>query len=240
MEQQKFINVEGQERRVFDRKNIVLDKNIKAEINLGAPVPKTAYLVIKDISEGGLKIHSDFNLPLERKIPIKFYLESLLDVTVRVAWHKEVGGMHIMGLQFMDIAPEAAGIIKNFMDKYSPEGRRKNFRLDRMLAVEMIVGDLPQKFYALTLDLSTAGMRLINEFPLPENIDIPLRLVLEMDLPSVSCIARVAWQKETSFERLMIGLQFVSVNQAFTGRIEAFLDKAIEGTLDTPAQKKIK
>ncbi|MFH0802359.1 MAG: PilZ domain-containing protein [bacterium] len=237
MNQQELINGGDQERRVFERKKIVLDKNIKAEITLGSTTPRTIYLFIKDMSEGGLKIHSDINLPPDENIPIKFFLEDILNLTVRVAWHKEVGGMHIMGLQFMDIAPDASGIIRNFMDKYSPEGRRKNFRLDRVLAVEMTEGNLSQKFYAFTLNLSTAGMRLINEFPLPENIDIPLSLVLEMDLPPVSCIARVARHKETSFAQLMIELHFVSVSQEFSDRIDAFLDKAIEGTLDTPVQK---
>jgi c-di-GMP-binding flagellar brake protein YcgR len=228
-----------QERRVFERRKIVLDKSIKAEVLLESSDPRTTYIFIKDMSEGGLKIHSDMNLPVDMIIPIKFYLDSTLDVSVKVAWHKELGGMHIMGLQFMDITDEASGVVRAFMDRYSPEGLRRNYRLDRTLAFQIDAGEQSMDFCALALNISAEGMRLINEFILPEGKEFPLKIILETELPPVHFTAQVSWQKQTTFDNYMIGLNFSGVSPECSERIDAFLDKAINGTLDQPARKKI-
>jgi len=55
---------------------------------------------------------------------------------------------------------------------------------------------------------------------------------LEYDLPPIEVVARVAWQKETSFDRYLIGLEFTSIDEDARKRIEQFIDSAIAGRLE--------
>ncbi len=229
METNGVSNGNSAERRAHERKKINLDKNIRAEVTFGG-VTHTSYLYIKDISPGGMKVHSDYQFPADQEIPVRFFLEEPIEITVKPVWQKEMlGGMYIIGLMFGAHSEETDTLIRRFIEKHSPEGRRKEFRLDRMIAVEIFIENLSQKFYTLTLDLSPRGMRIVNEFPLPEALDIPFRILLDYDQPPLTAVARVAWQKETTFNRYMIGLQFISLPEGGARRINDYLDRLICG-----------
>jgi c-di-GMP-binding flagellar brake protein YcgR len=222
----------SEERRTAERRKLKLKKIFSAEIMLDG-TPQMCYLYIFDISEGGMRIHTDFSFPENKVIPVKFYLDEPLEIAVQVVWQKIlVGGMHVIGIKYIDLDEESHARINRFMDKYSPEGKRKSYRLNRVLSVEMELSDRTEKFYALTLDISPQGMRITNDFPLPEGETVPFRLLLDVDRPPVELNARIAWQKETSFETFMIGMEFIGVTSEATMRINDYIDKAMSGELD--------
>lgn len=222
----------AEERRTAERRKLKLKKIFSAEVMLEGS-PQMCYVYIYDISEGGMRVHSDFSFPEDKVIAVKFYLDEPLEVTVQVVWQKIlVGGMHVIGIKYIDLDDESQARINRFIDKYSPEGKRKSYRLNRVLSVEMELADRTEKFYALTLDISPQGMRVTNDFALPEGEAVPFKILLDVDLPPVILIAKVAWQKETSFDTFMIGLEFVNVTPDNVRRINGYIDKAMSGELD--------
>lgn len=220
------------EKRAIERKKIKLNKIFKTEIQLQNEL-KSCFVYIVDISEAGMRIHIDFALPEGITMPIKFYLDESLDIKARLVWQKVlVGGMYIAGIEFTEISKEDKEKISRFIEKYSPEGKRKAFRLNRVLAVEVKLAEIPEKFYALTMDLSTSGMRITHERMLPEGVEIPFRILLDLDKPPIEVTGKVAWQKESSWGGYTIGVEFAEVSEKTAARINQFIDLAFNGKLD--------
>lgn len=222
------------ERRQHKRKALKLNKVFAAKVGQGLDV-MPLYIFIVDISLGGMKITTDFNLPEMDPFHMEMKLDEgeILDTDVEVRWKKKlIGGTYMMGVKFLDVPEHVREIIRNFMARHSAEGKRKTFRLDRVLAVEMDLEDKEEKFYTLTMDLSPQGMRLTNPFPLPEDKDINLKMMLDFEDRPVSMKAKVRWQKETSYDRYMIGLEFIDITENDSKRINRYIDRAISGEFE--------
>lgn len=217
------------ERRQLARRKIKVKKIFAAEVTVDG-ASQHCFVHIHDLSEGGMRIHTDFNFPQEITVPLKLHLDEQLEVHVKRIWAKElIGGMHVLGLRFEGISDEDTSRLKSFLERYSPENKRRAFRLERILVVEMVLGSTKQKFGVFTLDLSTTGMRINHEFPLPEDLDIPFRILLEYDKPPIDVTARVSWQKENAFGQYLIGMEFTNLDAYCRERIEVFIDSAISG-----------
>lgn len=219
----------AQERRSLTRRKVKVKKIFAAEVMLDG-VRQNCFVHIHDLSEGGMRIHTDFDFPEGHQIPLKLFLDEPLSVEVERIWAKELfGGIHVLGLRFHTISDDERRKIRAFLDKYSPENKRRAFRLERILVVEMVLGSTKQKFGVFTLDLSTTGMRINHEFPLPEEMDIPFRILLEYDKDPIDVNARVQWQKENAFGQFLIGMEFTDADDLAKERIESFIDSAISG-----------
>lgn len=217
------------ERRTRVRRKIKVKKIFAAELDL-EDGRQHCFVHIHDLSEGGMRIHTDFNFPDGESLPLRLHLDEPLQVQVQKMWDKElIGGMHVLGLRFCDIDPETRNKLQTFLKKYSPENKRRAFRLERILVVEMILGATKQKFGVFTLDLSTSGMRINHEFPLPEDVGIPFRILLEYDQPPIDVKAKVSWQKENAFGQFLVGMQFTEISDEARYRIEEFIDSALSG-----------
>ena len=167
------------ERRRGSRQKVKLQRIFAAEIGSPGEAQQNCFVHICDISNTGMRVHSDFVFPTGEKVPIRVYLDQAVDMIVRVVWQKElVGGMQVVGLEFVDVTEELHQQLRGFLDKYSPENKRTSIRLQRILVVEMVLGATRQKFGVFTLDISTTGMRISHDFPLPEEVDIPFRILL--------------------------------------------------------------
>ncbi len=220
---------DADERRNLARKKIKVKKIFAAEVTVDGS-PQHCFVHIHDLSEGGMRIHTDFNFPHEVTVPLKLHLDQQLEVQVRRIWAKElIGGMHVLGLRFEGISDQDTDRLKGFLERYSPENKRRAYRLERILVVEMVLGSTKQKFGVFTLDLSTSGMRINHEFPLPEEVEIPFRILLEYDKPTIDVKARVQWQKENAFGQFLIGMQFTDLGDESRERIEAFIESARSG-----------
>ncbi len=220
------------ERRQLARRKIKVKKIFAAEFTRPDGVSKNCFVHIYDLHESGMRIHSDFSLQDGEVFPVRMALDEPLEVQVEVVWQKElIGGMHVLGLKFTDLTREQSAQIQHFLDKYSPENRRRSYRLDRILVVEMILGSTRQKFGVFTLDLSASGMRITHEFPLPEDVEIHFRILLEYDQEPIEVTARVQWQKENAFGQFLIGVEFIEIGSEARLRVERFIDRAMAGEL---------
>jgi len=223
------------ERRREKRRKIKVQRIFAAEI-LGE-APQNCFLHIYDLSESGMRVHTDLSFPAGASLPLRLLLDKPIDLKVEAIWQKElIGGMHVAGLKFQDISRESQNEIRAFLDRHSPENKRTSARLQRILVVEMVVGSTSQKFGVFTLDISTTGMKISHDYPLPEEVDIPFRILLEYDKPPIEVVARVSWQEANTLGQYVIGLQFAPPDSGVIVRLEEFIDAQISG-VRTPSRR---
>ncbi|MBI2251683.1 MAG: PilZ domain-containing protein [Armatimonadetes bacterium] len=215
------------DRREVERKKLRINKVFPAEIKLKESSPFKGFVFIEDISIKGMKIHIDLPFPKEETVSIKLLLDEPLEFNVHSVWQKQLmGGMYELGVEFVDITNESNKKINALINKYSPEGKRKVFRLNKLLNVEVQAENFSENFFAMTVDLSTKGIRINYEKKLPENTDLTFRITLELDKPPVEVKARAVWQKKNFFGDYQIGLEFVQISNDAVLRIEKFIDDA--------------
>ena len=216
------------------RRKLKLQKIFAAEF-LDSENAPNCFLHIYDLSERGMRVHTDHVFPELGSVPLRLYLDQPVELRVSQVWSKELfGGMQVVGLEF-DASQEALQEVRDFIDRYSPDNKRTSFRLQRILVVEMLLGSTSQKFGVFTLDISAAGMRISHDFPLPEEVDIPFRILLEYDKEPIEVTARVTWQEENALGQYVIGLQFTEIGEEAAERIEEFIEFHRSGA-DTTGQ----
>lgn len=225
-------NNTSEERRTLERKKLNLNKIFKSEITFNNQTTN-CFVYIVDVSEGGMKIHVDFPLPDNIEFKIKFYLDEPLEVTAKMIWQKTlVGGMNVAGISFVTISDDDKEKINRFIFKYSPEGKRKSFRLNRVLAVETTTEGLEEKFYALTYDMSPKGMRISTEQDLEEAKEYDFRILLDFDKPPISVKGKIVWLKENFSGNNSIGIEFLNISDENAARINNFIEAVFSGKLD--------
>lgn len=192
--------------------------------------PQNCFLHIYDLSESGMRVHTDLLFPKGDSLPLRLLLDRPIDLRVEAIWQKElIGGMHVAGLKFLDLDHECQEEIRSFLERHSPENKRKSARLQRILVVEMVVGSTSQKFGVFTLDISTTGMKISHDYPLPEDVEIPFRILLEYDKPPIEVIAQVTWQEANTLGQYVIGLNFNNPDAGVISRLEEFIDNQLAG-----------
>lgn len=215
------------ERRKESREKFRVNKLFPVDILLG-DTPKHSFIYIVDLSLHGMKITTDFSFP-EGEVPLRILLDKPVEMRVQSAWQRELyGGMYTVGLKFLD--EEGSAPIQRLVQKYHPENKRKSLRLNKLLTVEMKIDSQSRKFQAFTIDISTQGMKITNDFPLPTEKTVEFLLHLEPNFPPVLVTTRVVWQKPTSLETHAIGLEFVNPDDQAVLRITRFIEEMSEGT----------
>jgi len=230
-----------QERRRARRKALKLNKIFSGKVGEGLDIVPI-YLYIVDISKGGMKITTDLDIPLDIVFHINLTIdvEDPLDTDVMGVWKKKMfGGTNMVGIKFVDPPEKTVKAIEDFMNIHSQEGKRRAYRLNRVLPVEMEIEGKTDKFHTLTLDLSAQGMRISNPFPLPFDKNINMKLMLDFEEAPIYLTAKVAWQKETSYEQYLAGIQFKEIRKDDEGRINNYIDRAISGELDQKIIKEL-
>lgn len=176
-----------------------------------------------------MRVHTEFNFPAEETVSLRLHLDSPVEVEVRRVWEKPlVGGMNVYGLQFQELREPNLGQLRYFLDQHLRENRRKSFRLERILVVELQVEEKSSRFGVFTLDLSTSGMRINHEEALPEGQELDFRILLEPGQPPVAVKSQVSWQKENAFGHYLIGLRFVDLEPQAEQRIETYIERALQ------------
>lgn len=176
-----------------------------------------------------MRVHTEYNFPANQLVSLRLHLDEPLDVTVKRVWEKPlVGGMNVFGLQFSDLTELTLNHIRYFLDEQLQDNRRKAFRLERILVVEMQINEKNSRFGVFTLDLSTSGMRINHEEPLPEDCQLDFRILLEPGQAPVAVKSEVSWQKENAFGHYLIGLRFTDIDEGAEQRIEAYIHQALQ------------
>ncbi len=216
----------GAERREAVRKKIKVKKIFAAKITADSQLQQ-CFFHIFDISETGMRIHSDIPLPLQETVNLSFVANIEFSVNAKCVWKKELaGGMYILGIQFMDVTEEQLEAIRSITNKYSPDNKRTNKRLQRFLSVELNYGETQQQFSVFTLDISQTGMRITYDSPLPENQLVPMTVQLEYDKPPIQLQAKVVHQALNSIGQYVIGLNFENLDEQTRERIGDFIESA--------------
>ena len=216
-------------RRQQSRRKVKLQKIFAAEF--AEPQSGSCFLHIYDLSEQGMRVHTDHHFETDRLTHIKLFLDNPIEVGVRSAWTKELfGGMYVTGLAFENLSQEAQIELANFMERYSPDSKRRSVRIQRILPVEIQLGSLVQKMSVFTLDISTTGMRINHDYPLPEDIDIPFSILIDLEQDPLEVVSRVSWQEENTLGQYVIGLQFQNPNNEVLCRLEEFMAQSNDYT----------
>ncbi len=226
----------GPERRRGERKISKLNKLLTGEIDLGEG-DQMVYLYLVDLSEGGMRVNVDQNFPEGKTFRMKLGLESfgtelgrsgVLDLPLQVVWQKRlVGGMTVAGLKFVDPTDEAREAVQQIMELFSVEGKRRRFRLNRVLGVGIGLEENTRWLYPLALDLSVGGMRIRTEENLVVGDELTLKIFLQFDLPVVNVNAKVVWKEEVQANRFQIGLEFQNVTEDVARPVQEYIDRCL-------------
>ncbi len=226
----------GPERRRGERKISKLNKLLTGQVDLGEG-DQMVYLYLVDLSEGGLRVNVDQNFPENQQFRMKLTLDSfgpelgqsgVLDLPVQVVWQKRlVGGMTVAGLKFMDPSEEVQESVRQIMELFSVEGKRRRFRLNRVLGVGIGLEENTRWLYPLALDLSVGGMRIRTEENLTVGDELTLKIFLQFDLPVVNVSAKVVWKEEVQPNRFQIGLEFQNVTEEVARPVQEYIDRCL-------------
>ncbi len=226
-EWEPFMDRRFVERRREPRKILEPARLVKIEIPDDGDNTRSFYVSVVDISAHGMKLISDVPLEPELKIPIKFYLErEPEEVNARIAWCKELmPQLYAIGLDLREMTEEQFKRIDGFLEKFAPYEERRAVRFKRPFLVELEYQEddrtLTRRFFTYATEISTGGMRIINDFKLPEDIPLKFRIFLGKD-NVVELKARVVWQNTKSFG-VVIGVQFEEADEQVTQKIKEFI-----------------
>lgn len=231
-------DAEADERRRAPRKGVRLNKLIAANLVIDGE-SSSAYLHLVDISEGGLRINGDLELPGDTPFELALSLEAFgaelasefgpQSFHVRVVWQKQlVGGMWVAGLQFLEQTETNRAVVARILERASPAGRRLRFRLNRVLGVEVGGADESRWIYPLALDLSVEGMRIRLDEELTVGESFPLKIFLEFELPTIEVTAEVMWQERMTSGRYQVGLKFTEMDDQAAQTIKDYIDRCLE------------
>ena len=214
------------ERRSLSRSRAPVKRIFAADI-MGEDDVDHCLVHIHDLSEGGMRVHTEYHFPQNKIVSLRLHLEEPVDVEVKRVWEKPlVGGMNVYGLQFENVLESSKTKLAKFLNESLHENRRKSFRLERILIVELELDEHTARFGVFTLDLSTSGMRINHEEALPEDRELKFRILLEPGLEPIEVRSQVSWQKENAFGHYLIGLQFSELSEIAKTRIEDYIESS--------------
>jgi hypothetical protein len=206
-----------------------------AEAHVGGQA-RRCYLHVHDISRQGMCIETQLKLAVDTLIPMRFFFEEPLEVQVQVMWQTSSESGQMMGFRFVDLTAPGEAAIDRMMGRFLPAGeKRKSVRVDRCLRFEIEAEGVRTAIASTTLELGRGGMRISASQPLSDGLLTQAHIELESGQPPIEVTIRVAWQKPTSFNTVLVGLEFLDPKPEVTARIDRFVERVVSGTLDTPS-----
>ena len=85
-----------------------------------------------------MRLTTDVFLPVNDPFHMTIVMDDQrkLDTDVVVRWKREMlGGTVMAGVQFINIPEDTLAIVQEFMSRHLADGKRKSFRLNRVLEV---------------------------------------------------------------------------------------------------------
>ena len=222
---------EHPERRSHERRKSRVNKLVHASLKVDSVESKT-FLYLVDISLGGLRANLDRALAkdslVEFTLPLRPYLneEVELQALCRVAWNRELlGGTFVHGLEFQQLQEESANLVARMLHAFSPEGKRKRFRLPGLLNVAYHQDGAWKSWVAR--DISPQGLGLQMPEPLELEERLPFRIFLEDrgKYDPVEVVGRVSYLVEFDDEEFRLGVEFVEPTDEAARRIQDYIDR---------------
>ncbi|RQW80116.1 MAG: PilZ domain-containing protein [Geobacter sp.] len=216
------------ERRGEARKKISLKKTFPAELQLDA-LEKT-YLYIADISYGGMKIITELNLPSNRTFILRIFIEATVEFPVEVVWQRQlVGYMNAYGLKFVALTPDSYRIIENFVSKYAIDTSKRNFRLNKMVSLQIMRDEEWITFYSYILNMSPHGFEYTTDYVLPLNDEFELRSFLIQGESPILSKAKILFSRGLSMGRTKGWLEFSTIDEKNKLRLTEYIDRLLQG-----------
>jgi len=188
-----FVERRRVKRTLLKSRNVIL---VDIQIDPNLP-PSTHYVYINDVSDLGMRITTDADIPLEGDITLTLMIGQPTPVELRPVWKKEIGDRNIIiGLEFMTDSAVNRDGIPVLMKWAQPFYGKKSFRINAPVFLETDFEEGEKRFYAYVVVMSPGGMELMNEFPFPEAREFTLTFTLSKKVPPITTGARVLFQRE--------------------------------------------
>lgn len=188
-----FVERRRVKRTLLKSRNVIL-VDIRIDENLP---PSTHYVYINDLSELGMRITTDADIPLEDTVRLTLMIGQPTPVDLHPIWKKEIGNKNIIiGLEFIDDSAVNEAGVPALLKWAQPFYGKKSFRINAPIFLETDFEEAEKRFYAYVVVISPGGMEIMNEFPFPEGKDLTLTFTLNKKVPSITTGARVLFQRE--------------------------------------------
>ncbi|MHB2021320.1 MAG: PilZ domain-containing protein [Candidatus Xenobia bacterium] len=222
------------DRRASVRRAIELNRSFSAVLQID-DLSRHCVIHIVDVSEGGMKIAARFAFPENEHVELRIQLDDPVTVQVMLVWKKMVAsGTIVMGLRFVPDEVDDRDVVLRFAERHSPEYRRRSFRINSTLTVELAFADRQERLYVLTKDLSPHGLRVMHDTPLGVGSQIRCGMLLGFGLPPISLATRIVWEKQIGPHNYAIGIEFLNVDPTQQQHITTYIARVVS-SLD-PAQ----
>lgn len=223
------------ERRASHRRKSRVNKTLHAELTLDGE-SSHVFVFIVDISTGGIRLNLDRALERESliglKLPVGAFVSDpeYLEVTCRVVWHRALlGGTWVHGLEFKNLSAIAAETVQRLYDAFTPEGRRKRFRLNSVLSIAYHLDG--EWNHRAACDLSPEGLGLQMRDPLPLEAILPLKIYLEEAGAPLEAEGEVIHTTELENGLHRVGIEFRDPDEAVLDKIRAYIDASVSRDL---------
>ena len=217
----------GRERRQHERKIVQVNKLLRAKLDLPDGSIQEAYMYLVDVSEGGMRVNVDSAFP-EEPVRMRFELDQFVfDAQVHPSWQKcLVGGTWTVGLDFRGAGPETIAVANGIIDMYSPDGRRKRFKLREILNVMLHRPSDEDWLNVLAIDVSSTELQLRSDHEFPQGSHVDVK-IFPPDLPRVEAEAEVLWQREVSTGRFEFRMKFLDLTKEGADTLQKYIDRAV-------------
>lgn len=116
------------------------------------------------------------------------------------------------------------------------EERRQSYRLNKVLGAEIEHEQESVQARLFVIDISETGFRATNQFALPTDCHLIVRIILQAGLPPLESQARIVWSKELPMSGLFqFGFEFQELPQAQREQLQNFIAQERE-IAQKPAQ----
>lgn len=107
-----------------------------------------------------------------------------------------------------------------------PPERRASYRLNKVLGAEIEHEGSKLQARLFVIDISATGFRATNQFPLPAEVEIVVRITLEPKTEPIESRARIVWTKELPTSGMFqFGFEFLEMGEGPRQRLESFIEK---------------
>lgn len=221
------------ERRTTRRVGCDLNHSVAARVEVDGQQAVPIALYLLDLSEGGMRINLDRQLPVDQQFTLLVPLESLgsegeLRLTCEVAWQKGLlGEAWVAGLRFTELAEPDGDRLRTTIEQFEGPNRRLRFRLRSVVPVSVRFED--DWFYMTATELSPEGLR-IRTTPVPWlnlGCELSLWLHLGSEWPIEPLDAEVLWREEVWRDRIEVGFRFLDLTEEDALLIKSYIERSL-------------
>lgn len=224
-------SMEQPDRRSHERRKSRVNKLVHASLEVESVEFKT-FLYLVDISLGGFRANLDRALTkdsiVEVRLPLRPYLheEVELQALSRVAWRRELlGGTFVHGFEFQELQDDASKLVERLFLAFSPEGKRKRFRLPGLLNIAYFQDGAWKSWMARDISPQGLGLQMTEPLQLEERLLFRIFLEDRGKYDPVEVMGRVSYLVEFDDEEYRLGVEFIEPSGEAALRIQEYIDR---------------